>query len=93
MSRINKPVINTKATASRIKELRHRSGFSVRELQTIFNFSSAEAIYCWEKGKYLPKIDNLIVLAAVFGVTVDDIIMKDDVEVECEIGSGKTESA
>lgn len=93
MCKINKPVINAEATASRIKELRIRSGFSVREIQTIFNLSSAEAIYSWEKGKYLPSIDYLIVLAAVFGVTVDDIIMKDDVEVECEIGIEKTESA
>ena len=93
MSKINKPVINAVATASRIKELRLRSGVSVRKLQTIFNFSSAEAIYSWEKGKYLPSIDHLIVLAAVFGVTVDDIIMKDDVEIECEIDMEKTESA
>lgn len=92
MSKINKPVINVAATASKIKELRIRSGYSVRTIQSVFEFSSAEAIYSWEKGKYLPSIDNLVVLASIYKVTVDDIIMKDDVEVECEIDMGKTES-
>lgn len=93
MCKINKPIINLAATAVRIKSYRLRCGYSVREIQAIFNFSSAEAIYSWEKGKYLPTIDNLIVLAAVYGVTVDDIIVRDEIEIECELDVRDEKSA
>ena len=86
MCKIYKPVINVAATAAKIKAYRIRAGYSVREIQNIFNFSSPEAIYAWEKGKYLPTIDNMIVLAAVYGVTVDDIVIKDEIEVEVDCG-------
>ena len=85
MSKIYRPVINVAATAARIKECRIRAGYSVREIQSIFNFSSPEAVYSWEKGKYLPSIDNMIVIADVYGVTVDDFIICDVVEIACEL--------
>ena len=53
MCKINRPVINVAATAAKIKECRIRAGYSVREIQNIFRFSSPEAIYAWEKGKPL----------------------------------------
>lgn len=84
MCKINRPVINVAATAAKIKECRIRAGYSVCTIQHIFNFSSPQAIYAWEKGNYLPTIDNLIVLADVYGVTVDDFIIRDYIEVECE---------
>lgn len=76
MDEIYRPVINIEATAQNIKTLRLRAGYSVKDLQKIFGFSTAEAIYGWEKGKYLPSIDNLIILASIYGVSVDDIIIK-----------------
>ena len=71
MDENNKPVINLEATAANIKEFRLRKGYSVRDLQKIFGFSSVEAIYGWEKGKYLPSIDNLIILASICILTRD----------------------
>ena len=59
-------------------------------IQTIFNFSSPEAIYSWEKGKYIPSIDNMIVIAEVYGVTVDDFIVRDVIEIECDIREAKS---
>ena len=56
MCKINKPVINVAATAAKIKECRIRAGYSVREIQTIFNFSSPEAIYAWEKATRLTTL-------------------------------------
>lgn len=70
-------VINTTETSVRIKECRLRAGYSVREIQNFLNFSSPEAVYAYEKGKYLPSIDNLIILADVFDVKVDDLIVWD----------------
>ena len=47
----------------------------MRELQDVFGFSTPQAIYKWQQGTALPTIDNLVVLAAVFQVRIDDILM------------------
>lgn len=93
MCKINKPIINVAATAANIKACRIRAGYTVREIQNIFNFSSPEAIYAWEKGKYLPTIDNMVVIAAVYGVTIDKILITDTVEVEVETDIREVKSA
>ena len=69
------PYIDMAGTGQRIVRLRKAAGMSVKELQDIFGFSTPQAIYKWQQGAALPAIDNLVVLAAVFGVTVDDIIV------------------
>jgi transcriptional regulator with XRE-family HTH domain len=48
---------------------------SVRDLQDVFGFATPQAIYKWQHGTAMPTLDNLVVLAAVFGVTMDDIIV------------------
>lgn len=68
------PVVNMKKTGENITRMRKAAGISVKELQTVLGFTTPQAIYSWQKGSYLPTIDNLIILAAVLGVTVDDII-------------------
>ena len=93
MCKINKPIIDVGATGANIKACRIRAGYSVREIQNIFNFSSPEAVYAWEKGKYLPTIDNMIVIASVYGVTIDQIVITDTVEVEVETDIREVKSA
>jgi len=93
MCKIIKPIIDVAATAANIKACRIRTGYSVREIQNIFNFSSPEAVYAWEKGKYLPTIDNMIVIASVYGVTIDQIVITDTVEVEVETDIREVKSA
>ena len=65
------PVINMTATGANIARLRQGAGISVRQLQTIFGFSK------WQRGQALPTLDNIIVLAAALGVTVDEILVCD----------------
>ncbi len=72
------PVINVTATGANIARLRQRAGISVRQLQTIFGFSTPQAIYKWQRGAAMPTVDNLVVLTAVFGVTVDQILVCGD---------------
>ena len=71
------PVINVEATGQNITRMRIRAGMTVQQLQQIFGFSTPQAIYKWQKGVSMPTLDNIIVLAAVFGTTVDDIIVRD----------------
>ena len=72
------PVIDMTATGRNIVRLRKQTGLTVRDLQDIFGFSNPQAIYKWQRGQALPTIDNMIVLAAVFGVTINDIIVCKD---------------
>ncbi len=72
----NLPSIDMAATGVNIARMRRRSGLSVAELQSVFGFSTPQAIYKWQRGAALPTLDNLVVLAAVFGTTLDSIIVR-----------------
>ena len=71
----NMPVIDMTATGMNIARLRINAGLTVRDLQTIFGFSTPQAIYKWQRGDAMPTLDNMLVLATVFGVTIDDILV------------------
>ena len=71
------PVIDLTATGRNIKNLRVAAGISVRDLQNVLGFTNPQAIYKWQNGDSLPSIDNLVILAAVLGVTVDEILVTD----------------
>lgn len=68
------PTINMTDTGKNILRLRQQNKMSVKELQDIFGFATPQAIYKWQHGTALPSVDNLIVLAAIFHVRVEDII-------------------
>ncbi|MBR4514833.1 MAG: helix-turn-helix transcriptional regulator [Lachnospiraceae bacterium] len=55
--------------------LREVAGLTVRDLRDIFGFATPQAIYKWQHGTAMPTIDNLVVLAAVFAVQMDEIIV------------------
>ena len=72
------PSIDLAATGIRITQLRQQTGLSVRDLQEVFGFNTPQAIYRWQRGLTLPTVDNLVVLAAVFGTTLDAIVVRTD---------------
>lgn len=80
----NIPIINLAATGQNIIALRKRAGLTVRDLQDIFGFATPQAIYKWQHGAAMPTIDNLVVLSAVFGVPVDDILVLEDAGMQAE---------
>ncbi|MBQ8130292.1 MAG: helix-turn-helix transcriptional regulator [Clostridia bacterium] len=69
------PVIDMTATGARIARIRREAGLSVRDLQRIFGFTTPQAIYKWQRGDCLPTLDNIAVLAAVFGVPIEQILV------------------
>lgn len=71
------PAIDMVATGKNIAKLREAAGLTVKDLQDIFGFATPQAIYKWQHGTALPTIDNLVVLAAVLAVTMDEIIVID----------------
>ena len=72
------PVIDMTATGQNIARLRKRAGLTVKDLQDIFGFATPQAIYKWQRGMAMPTLDNIAVLAAVFGVMIDDILVFED---------------
>ena len=69
------PVIDVKATGEKINELRDKAGITVKDIQLFLGFASPYPVYKWINGKNLPTLDNLLALAEMFGVMMDDIIV------------------
>ena len=69
------PTIDIKETGHKINVLRVINGLSVRDIQDYLGFSTPQAIYKWQRGECLPTLDNLVALAKLFKVKMDDIIV------------------
>lgn len=68
------PTIDVVATGQNINALRIKADISVKDMQQVFGFTTPQAIYKWIHGMNLPTIDNMVILASIFNVTVDEII-------------------
>ena len=71
----NIPTVDLIATGKNIEKLRKEAGYSVKELQEIFGFGTPQAIYKWQQGTALPTVDNLVLLSAIFKVSIDEILV------------------
>ena len=71
------PAIARVATGENIARLREEAGLTVKDLQNISGFATPQAIYKWQHGTAMPNIDNFVVLAALFDVHIDEIIVLD----------------
>ncbi len=80
------PAIDMAATGRNIARMRANAGLTVRDLQVIFGFATPQAIYKWQHGTAMPTLDNLVVLAAIFEVPMDDIIVV-DATMQAQIGA------
>ena len=72
---ITMPAIDMVATGRNISKMRQVAGLTVKDLQILFGFATPQAIYKWQHGTAMPAIDNLVSLAMIFGVKIDDIIV------------------
>ncbi len=80
---MNMPYVNAIATGQNINSMRVAAGLSVREMQDVFGFATPQAIYKWIHGATIPSIDNLVILAALFNVTIDAIVAVDSAVRKC----------
>lgn len=77
------PVINTVVTGQNINRMRIEAGMSVKDMQKVLGFAAPQAIYKWIHGAAVPSIDNMVILAAMFDVTLDEIVAVDLVKLKC----------
>ncbi|MBR3814013.1 MAG: helix-turn-helix transcriptional regulator [Spirochaetaceae bacterium] len=59
-----------------------QKGISARQLQIIMDFPYVQTIYNWFAGKNMPSIDNLVVLAQILEVKMDDLVVTRMLEIE-----------
>ena len=76
---LNIPTVDLIKTGENITKLRKEAGLSVKDLQEIFGFATPQAIYKWQQGMTLPTVDNLVILSVIFGKTIDEILVLDQV--------------
>lgn len=70
-------VIDVPATSKNLKKLRGSHGISVANLQQLLDMANPQSIYTWEdsNNKYLPRLDNLVILSKIYKVSIDDLIV------------------
>lgn len=69
------PVIDTRATGINIKNMIKARGFKIADVQRRCGFNTPQAIFKWMRGDAVPTIDNMVIIAEMFGVTIDEIIV------------------
>ena len=69
------PAIDMAKTGQNIVCLRKKAGLKVKDIQEAFGFATPQAIYKWQQGLALPTVDNLVILAKLLNVKIDDILV------------------
>lgn len=67
--------------ASRLVKLRKQKGLSQEELADILGISR-QAVSKWERAEASPDTDNLILLARIYGVSLDELLSTEDKDEE-----------
>lgn len=66
--------VNLIKTGERIQQLRTERGLTAKQITDALGLTH-HSYYKWVWGKSVPSVDNLVMLADIFGVAVDDIIV------------------
>ena len=69
------PTIDLTATGVKIGVLMKKKGFSAADVADRMGFSFRNAVYKWLKGETLPTLDNILILADLLDVTVEEILV------------------
>ena len=69
------PTINMTTTGANIIALIKTKGLKVTDVQTVFDFNTPQAIFKWMRGDAMPSIDNIVILAHILDVPIDEIII------------------
>jgi N-acetylglucosamine kinase-like BadF-type ATPase len=87
-------MIDSKFTGNRIKALRLEEGLTQSEFAEHLCISS-QAVSNWERGATYPDLDNIVRIADLFGVTVDELIRpkREGLMLGVDGGGTKTEFA
>ena len=77
---MNFPVINQVKTGKNIKRIAKEKGLSADKIRDLLGISDRSNVYKWFRGEVLPTVDNLLAMSILFGVTVNDLIVTENIE-------------
>ena len=69
--------VNMQATGANIRNMMKARDIKVKDVQTVCGFRTPQAIFKWMRGDCMLTIDNMIIIADMFGCTMDDIVIVD----------------
>ena len=72
------PKIDVKETGRNIKRLMEEGGVTPSNIQLWCGFTTVQPIYHWMNGRNLPSVDNLLILSAVLGCSMEDILVLEE---------------
>lgn len=70
------PNIDMMQTGLQLKAYMNHAGMSVRDIQMYLHLSCPQPIYRWISGKVLPSVDHLLMLSELFGVHMEELLVK-----------------
>ena len=70
--------ISKRETGKRIRRLLKESGVTVREVQEEMGLESPQAIYKWLNGKSMPSTENLLILAKLLRIPMEEMIVTEE---------------
>lgn len=70
------PVLDAVKTGQNIRKFREDMEFSVEELAEEIGLRGSKTLSKWENGEVLPSLVRVLQLADVFGVKVEDVVVK-----------------
>lgn len=70
--------IDMNATGKKLKEMRKKSGMTIKQIQEACGISAA-AVCKWQNGQAIPSLDNLLILSHIWNVKIDDLIIRQEI--------------
>ena len=67
------PCVDVKATGDNIRAICAKTGTKVSDVADAVGISKT-AVYKWINGSAMPTVDNIVILASIFNVRMDDIV-------------------
>lgn len=74
--------VNARETGKRIKQKMMRAGMRAKQLKGCMGYKSDTTVYRWCRGEKLPGLDDMVMLAHVLKVTINDLIVTEEVDDE-----------
>ncbi len=70
-------IIDTTATGKRIRSLMNEIGLTTLNAKCFYDISCSQTFHKWLSGAVLPTVEHLVILAAVLGTPMEEIIVAD----------------
>lgn len=73
------PLINKRETGINLRRIMDIREITPKDVQEYLGLGCVQSVYRWQHGSAMPSLDNLLILASVLGVTMDEIIVTDEI--------------